>query len=80
MPIHEIGHTLGLYHEQNRPDRDQHVSIMWNNIQPSNYLQFEENTWTEASIYNTTYNTGSVMHYGATVSQSILLRNAIINN
>lgn len=28
-----IYYTLGLYHEQSRPDRDNHVKILWNNIQ-----------------------------------------------
>lgn len=38
--IHEIGHTLGFVHEQNREDRDQYVNVLFNNIRSGAADQF----------------------------------------
>lgn len=31
--MHELGHLLGLRHEQTRPDRDQFITMRWENMQ-----------------------------------------------
>ncbi|WP_378185367.1 M12 family metallopeptidase [Aquimarina sp. W85] len=42
--IHEIGHTLGYIHEQTRSDRDDHVRILFENIQAGAESQFRKNS------------------------------------
>lgn len=40
--IHEIGHALGLFHEQSRADRDEHIIINWFNIRLGKRRQFQK--------------------------------------
>ncbi len=44
--IHEFLHALGAIHEQNRPDRDLHIKVNWDNVGPEIYVsQFYKASW-----------------------------------
>ncbi|MDX1638080.1 MAG: M12 family metallopeptidase [Balneolaceae bacterium] len=62
--IHEIGHALGLWHEQSREDRDLHIQVHWNNIQAGREHNFNQHI-TDGDDYGT-YDYDSIMHYPAT--------------
>ena len=73
--LHELGHTLGLYHEQNRPDRDQFVEILYNNIKYFSLRKnFDKLPESEVNSLNITYDYQSIMHYSKTVSTFSILR------
>ncbi len=40
--IHEIGHAVGLFHEQSRQDRDSYVTVLYNNIQSGKESNFDK--------------------------------------
>uniref|UniRef100_A0A3Q2ZJA1 Metalloendopeptidase n=1 Tax=Kryptolebias marmoratus TaxID=37003 RepID=A0A3Q2ZJA1_KRYMA len=58
---HELIHTLGLYHEHTRQDRDQYITINWPNILPGKKGNFEIKS---GNTLNLPYDYDSIMHYG----------------
>lgn len=58
---HEIGHALGMLHEQSRSDRDDYVTVLWDNITPLKRKNFKKSSDDTADV---PYDTSSIMHYG----------------
>jgi hypothetical protein len=63
MPAHELGHVLGFFHEQQRWDRDQFVTIHYEHLKPgraSDYDWIAKTNWLVTSL---PYDYQSIMHY-----------------
>lgn len=65
--IHEIGHAIGLWHEQSRKDRDQYIRVVFENIQSGREFNFK--TYIEqgqdGNEYTSDLDLGSIMMYGS---------------
>ena len=59
--IHEFMHALGVWHYQSRPDRDEYVEILFDNIIEDKKHNF--NIEVNSETYDTTYDVESFMHY-----------------
>ncbi|KAG1667125.1 Zinc metalloproteinase nas-15 [Nymphon striatum] len=63
---HELMHAAGFWHEQSRYDRDQYVTIHFDNIQSSYQNNFKTVSSDKSQTFGQSYDYGSVMHYGST--------------
>jgi hypothetical protein len=69
IALHEVGHAIGLIHQQSRQNRDQYVTIEWDNIKDSAVNNFYR-ILSPGSSYQSTvgsqpYDYASIMHYSA---------------
>lgn len=61
--VHELGHAIGLHHEQLRADRDSYISVKWDNIYASSQSGY--NKLTGMNYGGTTFDISSIMLYGS---------------
>ena len=60
--VHEVGHTMGLWHEQSREDRNKYVRVRFRNIEPDRKGNFEKSSYSNPR--GLPYDYDSIMHYG----------------
>ncbi|KAL3313693.1 Dorsal-ventral patterning tolloid-like protein 1, partial [Cichlidogyrus casuarinus] len=61
--IHELGHVIGFWHEHTRPDRDDHVDILTENVIPGQEFNFKKMDPGEVNSLGEPYDFNSIMHY-----------------
>jgi hypothetical protein len=61
--LHEMGHVIGLWHEQSRPDRDSYITVNYNNVIKGSWSNFAIATDNEQLL--APYDYASVMQYPA---------------
>ncbi|MEJ7733449.1 MAG: M12 family metallopeptidase, partial [Polyangiaceae bacterium] len=59
---HELGHVLGLHHEQRREDRGAHIQVRSANVVDTDHCKYQFSVCEDCVLLGG-YNTKSVMHY-----------------
>ena len=60
---HEIGHTIGFWHEHSRPDRDEYLTVNTTNIEDGLQINFAKVLENKVDYQGSIYDFGSIMHY-----------------
>ncbi len=62
--LHEMGHTVGLWHEQSRPDRNSYVSVNYGNLIKGSIGNFSP-IYNNAQSFGSYFDYASIMEYPA---------------
>ncbi len=71
--IHEMGHAVGLFHEQSRKDRDSYITIAWSNVKAAKKFNFDK-YGSNADDWGV-YDVSSIMHYPSFISDTSFVNN-----
>ena len=61
--VHELGHVIGFWHEQSRPDRDEYVEVVLSNVITGFETNFDKKEESEVDSQGVGYDYNSIMHY-----------------
>lgn len=63
--LHELMHVLGFLHEHNRPDRDDHVLVIWDRVPAEKRYAFKKRSYNSTYFPDrlTPYDHRSILHY-----------------
>lgn len=62
--LHLVGHAIGLWHEHTRPDRDDYVDVLYENIRETDWDKFGKISREQFNLMpDVGYDLESVMHY-----------------
>ena len=64
--LHELLHALGIWHEQSRPDRDEYIRVISDNIKERYRFAFQKRNSYQIDYHGEGYDYNSVMHYSLT--------------
>ena len=61
--VHELGHVIGFWHEQSRPDRDEYIEVILDNVIDGYESNFDKKKEDEVDSQEVGYDYNSIMHY-----------------
>ena len=62
--LHEIGHAIGFWHEQSRPDRNEYINVLTQNMMSGATSNFRIQE--QINSLGVGYDYNSIMHYSST--------------